>query len=587
MKKKNIDHCRVSEVDAIIQKMPDGVVVVDDKGVTRFVNPAAEALFGLDADQLMGSPFGHPVSRGGKTEIQIIRGFKDPIQAEMNAASIEWRGTPASLISFRDITGRKQMEAALRENQAHLKTAKEAADAANRAKSQFLANMSHELRTPLNAILGYSQILIKDQNLSYDHREAAEIIHSSGTHLLTLISDLLDIAKIEAGKVVLEPSEFDFQIFLQAILEPVAFKAKEKGIDLTLDAAPDLPSHVQGDEKRLRQVLLNLLSNAVKFTEKGAISLKVRYDDHGKAFFKVMDTGSGIPPDALETIFNPFEQGADASKGGDGTGLGLAISASLVRLMGGNIVVESNMGKGSSFWFEIPLKSVQKPISAPRPKPAPASETAPILGPGGRRLTALIVDDNALNRALARGVMKRLGFHTVESNDGLDAVKKTAEIKPDVVLMDLFMPVMDGFEATAKIRKESSPKQPMIMALSADVSGDAKDRCVQAGFDEFIEKPMSLDELTRKLRERFGDNRRPEAPNELSCTDETVVTALSELAAMGDIRGIHGLAEKQKQHDPESAAFYDRLIECANQFRIDELEALIHKNRGNIQGEKP
>ncbi len=578
-------------LETIIRKTPDGMVVVDGEGMTCFVNPAAEALFGLGADRLLGQSFGHPIGKEGKTEIQIIRGFREPVQAEMNIAEIELEGAPATLISLRDITARKQMEAALRENEARLLEAKEAADAANHAKSQFLANMSHELRTPLNAILGYAQLLIRDPDISDDHREAAVTIHNSGEHLLTLISDLLDIAKIEAGKIVLESETFDFRAFLQSMIEPMAFRAREKNVSLILDAPRDLPGHVRGDEKRLRQVLLNLLSNAVKFTEKGQVAMRVRYEE-GRAHFEVADTGLGIPAEALKTIFNPFEQGIDAVKGGDGTGLGLAISATLARMMGGEIVVESAPGKGSAFRFAIPMEKTRPSGAAAALSGAAASNMKPILGPGGRRLTALIVDDNMLNRALARGVMTRLGFNVIQSQDGSDAVQKAAEIRPDVVLLDLFMPVMDGFRAGAEIRQTSGPERPVIMALSADVSTETKHRCAEVGFDDFIEKPMSLDELSHKLRHHFsqdgsGSNRSYDQPPDASCRDAETLAALAEMAAIGDIGGVRGLAERQKAADPASAAFYERLIECARQFRIDEVDALIRNGAAKDRVDPP
>lgn len=581
----------MSEVDleTIIHRLPDGMVVVDDQGITCFANPAAAALFGLEEDRLPGQPFGHPIGQEERTEIQIIRGYREPVHAEMKVAAIELAGNPATLISLRDITARKQMEAALLENEARLKEAKEAADAANRAKSDFLANMSHELRTPLNAILGYAQLLLRDDTLADDHQEAAATIHSSGEHLLTLISDLLDIAKIEAGKIVLETATFDFPAFLQGMIEPMAFRARQKGVELVLSAAPDLPGHVRGDEKRLRQVLLNLISNAVKFTGQGRITLEVRYEGE-KTHFEVADTGIGISADALASIFNPFEQGVDAVKGGDGTGLGLAISANLVHLMGGEITVESIPGRGSVFRFAIPLEKIQPPPahSDPAPRTTPA-KPAPIRGSDGRRLSALIVDDNVLNRALAKGMMTRLGFGVLESKDGSDAVRKAIDGQPDLVLLDLFMPVMDGFEAGRKIREAAGARPPKVVAVTADVSEEAKNRCTRAGFDGFIEKPICMEELTRKLRELFETDTAPAGPAdppEPACRDEKSLAALREMAAIGDIGGIRDLANRQRTADPASAPFYDRLIECAGRFRIDEVVAMIRKGGEAVREEQ-
>jgi CheY-like chemotaxis protein/anti-sigma regulatory factor (Ser/Thr protein kinase) len=442
----------------------------------------------------------------------------------------------------------------------------------------------------LNAILGYAQLLLRDETLAGDHREAAATIHSSGEHLLTLISDLLDIAKIEAGKIVLETATFDFPAFLQGMIEPMAFRARQKGVTLVLSAAPDLPGHVRGDEKRLRQVLFNLLSNAVKFTDNGRITLEVRHEE-GKAHFQVTDTGIGIPADDLATIFNPFEQGVDAVKGGDGTGLGLAISANLVRLMGGEIAVESLPGRGSVFRFAIPLEKVRPPATQPTssPRSTPA-KPAPIRGPGDRRLSVLIVDDNVLNRALAKGMMTRLGFDVLESKDGSDAVRKAIDSQPDLVLLDLFMPVMDGFQAGRKIQESAETgRRPVIVAVSADVSGETKDRCSRAGFDDFIEKPICMEELTRKLRKRFETGPAPAdpaGPADLICRDGKILAALREMAAIGDIGGIRDLARQQRTKDPASAPFYDRLIDCTGRFRIDEAASIIKRGGAAIRKEQ-
>ncbi len=569
-----------ADLEAMIRHTPDGIVVVDGEGITRFVNPAAEALFGLGAGDLVDQVFGHPLGTGERTEIEIIRGFKEPVHAEMNLASITWQKAPATLISLRDITARKGMETALKESETSLRDAKAAADAANRAKSEFLANMSHELRTPLNAILGYAQLLLQDEGLAADQRDAAETIHHSGEHLLTLISDLLDIAKIEAGKVRLEPATFDFSAFLQGTFEPMAFSARRKGVDLLLDADPNLPGHVRGDEKRLRQVLFNLLSNAVKFTEKGRVTLAVRYED-GTAHFEVVDTGIGISPDALSTIFHPFEQATAPLQGGDGTGLGLAISVNLVRLMGGDLAVKSTPGQGSTFRFEIPLER-----AAPDPAAGAAAaanpfkvESEPIRGPGGRQFTALIVDDNALNRALAKGMMTRLGFQVTESQNGADAVEKTVDSRPDVVLLDLLMPVMDGFSAVPEMRRRTGGNGPVIMAVSADVSRETQNRCAEIGCDDFVEKPIAFEGLARKLRHHLVKATPPEpaVPSESggAAADNEDRKALADLAAVGDIVGIRRLAEQLKPTDPDRAGFYDQLIASAAAFHMEKIEALL------------
>ncbi len=574
-------HLSQNDLATIIRKTPDGMVVVDGEGITRFVNSAAEALFGLKEDALLNESFGYPVGTGERIEIEIIRGYREAVQAEMNLAGIEWQGKPATLISLRDITARKEMEATQKEIEADLREAKTAADAANRAKSEFLANMSHELRTPLNSILGYAQLLVRDETVSGENRDAAATIYKSGEHLLTLISDLLDIARIEAGKIVLESADFDFPAFLQGLMEPMAFRVKDKEVVLSLAPTENLPARVRGDEKRLRQVLLNLLSNAVKFTQTGRVVLSAWYED-GAARFEVTDTGIGISEDALETIFTPFEQGIDAQKGGEGAGLGLAISANLVRLMGGEIAVESTPGQGSAFRFDIPLKTAAALPGAATASPANpfAAKAEPILGPDGQRLTALIVDDNALNRTLARGMMTRLKFDVIESEDGADAVQKVADIRPDVVLLDLMMPVMDGFAAAPEIRRVAGSKKIVIFAVSADVSRETKYRCAGIGCDDFIEKPIPLDVLATKLRTYLA----PPAPSGEPSSDPARrmprrrpgnIDALADLAAIGDVNGVRRLADEMKFADPDCAGFYAHLIDLAGGFRVGDIENLL------------
>ncbi|RKZ52226.1 MAG: hypothetical protein DRR16_21400 [Candidatus Parabeggiatoa sp. nov. 3] len=384
----------------------------------------------------------------------------------------------------RDVTERKQAEAALRE-------AKEAAEVANRAKSAFLANMSHELRTPLNGILGYAQILQWDENLTAEQQEGIEIIQTSGEYLLTLINDVLDLSKIEAERLELMLSAFQFDDFLKGINDLFQVRSKEKGIAFHYDALTQLPNRVYGDETRLRQVIINLLSNAVKFTKAGEVNFQVRFDCH-QVRFQVEDTGIGIAPEEIDKIFLPFQQVGDKNYQVQGTGLGLAISKKLVDMMGGVLQVESTLGQGTKFWLNIDLPEVSN-------ENAQQPEQRVIIGFEGTPRKILVVDDIKENRSLLVKLLSPLGFEIVEACNGVESVEKAQQLRPDLILMDLIMPEMDGFEATRQIRKYPQLKAVPIIAISASAFDFHQQQSQEAGCDDFIAKPFKTDVLMEKL----------------------------------------------------------------------------------------
>jgi signal transduction histidine kinase/ActR/RegA family two-component response regulator len=372
--------------------------------------------------------------------------------------------------------------------------ARDSAEVANRAKSGFLANMSHELRTPLNAILGYAQLLQTARNLQPNQHSALQTIHSSGEHLLTLIDDILDLAKVEAGRLELYPTPVDLDAFLLTIADIIRVKVEEKGLRFVFDAPRGL-AVVSVDERRLRQILLNLLGNAVKFTDRGQVELRAVANGHAAANtlalrFEVRDTGVGIAPDKREAIFRPFEQAGDARRRLGGTGLGLAISRHLVRAMGGDVTVASELGQGSVFAFEINVPyAEQKPTSsAPRRLPT---------GYAGPRRAVLVVDDVPANRGVLRDALTLLDFTLIEAENGEQGVQKAIEVQPDLVMMDNFMPVMDGLEATRRIRQVEGLKQVPIIAISASAATVDKERALQSGANAFLPKPVDLQELLR------------------------------------------------------------------------------------------
>lgn len=379
-----------------------------------------------------------------------------------------------------DITKRKQDET-------QLLVAKNEAEKASRAKSEFLANMSHELRTPLNGILGYAQILQRSEVITSDHHQFIDIIRQSGEYLLTLIDDLLDLSMIESETLELNMRVFNISSILRDITSIFRLRAMEKGIHFRFDAQ-DIPESVFGDEKRLKQILINLLSNAVNFTDHGEVWLKVHYCNN--VFdFEVGDTGCGIKKNDLKMIFSPFQQGKHKGQSTEGTGLGLSICRKLVNMMHGYIDVKSERGKGSIFNVRLEIPPM------PEENGASIKSSEFISGSSVEPLKILIVDDNINNLKMLSNLLASAGFEASTATGGEECLEKVKNSKPDVVLMDIVMPGMDGLETTRRLRSHKFDKDIFIIALSANAFIHNKQECLAAGCNDFISKPVHLDEL--------------------------------------------------------------------------------------------
>lgn len=490
-----------------------------------------------------------------------------------------------------------------------LQQAAYAAEVANRAKSLFLANMSHELRTPLNGILGYAQILQNDKNCTPQQQKGINIIHQCGEHLLTLINDVLDLSKIEAEKVELSSDVINLHAFLQGVSELFQIKAQQKKISFTFLALTPLPKTIYADEKRLRQVLLNLLSNAVKFTDIGGVIFKVEVVHSSKSSamsnerltlntirFHIADTGIGMTAEQSEKIFLPFEQVGHRSRRSEGTGLGLTITQKILALMGTQIFVESTPGVGSRFWFDLDVS-----VSSQLRESIPVTSTDNIIGYHGERRKILIVDDRWNNRAVILNMLESIGFDVVEASDGRDGLEKAIEWKPDLIITDLMMPVMDGFEMTQALRRLPEFQDTVVIAISASVLESERKRSVACGCQDFLSKPIQAEKLLKKLKNYLdltwiydGDNPSPtqETIEVHTSNTQTVLTAmmippieelvpLYEAAHIAYVTGVKQIATRLQQLSPEYKTFASQVLDLAANFDCEEIVKLVARYLAN------
>ena len=595
---------------ALFDTLPVSVWLKDTQGRYLAVNEACAEAYGLTAEEMIGKTDSDLLppdrAKANQTQDAAVMASRTrwtleaPVGEATGAVWIESEKAPVldddgavlGIVGVaRDISERKAAEAA---REAALAEAMRLA----RLRSEFLAQMSHELRTPLNAVLGYAQILRRDRNLTDRQASGLATIQASGQHLLTLINDVLDLSRIEAGKLEIRPVELDLVSFLRVVGDIVRIKAEEKGLLFTRETA-GLPATIWADDRRLRQVLLNLLGNAVKFTDSGRVTLRVgtlgTHAAEGQSVarlrFEVEDSGVGMTASQTERIFRPFEQVGEILRQEGGAGLGLAISRQLVRLMGGNIEVRSRIGEGSLFWFELDLPiadAASLAASAPSPRVA--------IGYLGPRKRVLVVDDVLNSRAMMSDALDSYGFEVLEAVNGQDALDQAQRGGLDLIVMDIMMPVMDGLEATRRIRALPGLAKLPIIVVTASPTPQDQARCLAAGADAFVAKPIDPGLLVHMIAEHLNlelvEEDVLEAPAAAEEDEDFTLPgeemdALHQLALEGYMGPIKERADHLLRLDPRYQPFARRLMRLADGYQSKAILALVERHRTQGQPSSP
>lgn len=591
-----------------------GILQIQPDGTSIYVNPALMRMIDADdADQIKGKniidfiapSFRESVAKerekrhqniSSTYEVELLSLKGGHRNVMISAAPImNDKGQLESIIgSVIDITDRKNAER-------ELQSAKNAAESANLAKSTFLANMSHELRTPLNAILGFSSLMMRDENLSQEQLSNLQSIENSGEHLLDLISDVLEFSKIEAGRIVMQPENFDLYRLLFVIEEMFSLRCQEKGLGLQVERGAEVPQFVRADQGKLRQTLINILGNAVKFTAQGGISLRVQ-SNRDKLYFEVEDSGVGIADDEIDIVFDVFAQSTSGVKSKQGSGLGIPISQAFVQMMGGELSLESEVGKGSTFRFYIDIEIVEDSgMIASEPELRVVG-----LEPDQPDYRLLVVEDNEPSRKLLVTLLTQVGFEVREAVEGQEAYQVWEKWQPHLIWMDLRMPVMDGYEATEKIKQaisqSDSSSDTKVIALTASAFEENKEKAFEYGCDDFLRKPFRESDIFSMLEqhlgvkytygERNGEVQSPTPVEQLRAVDLTLlvaelpaelVTKLKEAADSCDADRIDHIILEIRAHSIELA---NGLTRMSGRFAYNEILNLVEKAGvpGNAQG---
>jgi len=604
------------EMATVMENAVSGISKLDHQGRYCYVNKAYADLMGYTPDEMMGMPWQKTVHPDEQETMAVLyqqmcqEGYVDAEIRGMRRdgsffykqlvmiAAYKEQQFHGHYCFMKDVSDRKQAEAALLNQM-------EAAEAANLAKSTFLANMSHELRTPLNIILGFAQVMTHDTALTPTQREDLQTIRRSGDHLLNLINDVLDLSKIEAGHSILEEKEFDLTALLHTLHTMMAERAQAKGLQLTFHISPDVPPFVMADEQKLRQILLNLLNNAIKFTRHGNITLSVRpihphlpIDSHPPCpdpvflEFAVADTGIGIAPEDLHTIFDAFVQAEAGKKAISGTGLGLTISRKLVELMQGTIRVQSSPNAGSTFTATVPVY----PICEVKERSESANRTVIGLVPNQPKRRILIADDQQESRLLMVRLLTQIGLEVREASHGQEAIQHWQDWQPDLIWMDIQMPQVDGYEATRQIRTLEQESKTVIIALTAQASQADRTLALAVGCNDYVSKPFREEAVYAKMAEYLGLNylyadplpanlatptilKTPDTSttDPLVLPDRTILpdSWLAEVEKAAICGNDWAIAELAKQLPPEFATFATHLVDLANEYEFEDILTLL------------
>jgi PAS domain S-box-containing protein len=584
----------LQKLASIVENSNDAIFSASLDGIVQSWNPAAQAMFGYTAAEAIGQTMTELIARDRADEAlnmyemvadgqnidskETLRITKDGRSIEIAATLSPIRDEKGEVTAvsaiLRDITVQKHAERELHK-------AKNEAEAANHAKSAFLANMSHELRTPLNAILGFTQLIARDQTLPPEQEEHLSIISRSGEHLLALINDILEVSKIEAGRTKVTTTAFDLHKLLEDLENMFTLKAERKKIRLLFEQDPTTPHYIQADESKIRQVLINLINNAIKFTHEGGVTVRIR--GRGKQdpnlCLEIQDTGAGIEPEALDTLFDAFTQSQTGQKSQEGTGLGLSISQQFVQLMGGDLRVESEPGTGSIFSFEIPIEF------AAFEDIADTTPSRRVIGvkPDQPTQRLLIVEDRVENRKLLTSLLRPFGFELREAVNGKEALEVWEDWEPNLIWMDMRMPVMDGYETTRRIKSTTKGQSTVIIAITASAFEEDRDTILSAGSDDFVRKPFReneiFDMLAKHLDVQFEYEEFAAATDEgmfirdvptqiIRTIPRNLLTSIHNATIEADIDLVMAIIEEIRAHNPDVA---HALTDLARNFQYDTL----------------
>jgi PAS domain S-box-containing protein len=593
----------------VIDQNPVGISITDRQGIIEFANPAYLHIYQLQLNDILGQHF--TIFLASEEQIYLSALYQSFLKGQIQINNQEIRlvnrqqkiivviidmvliqapdGTPRVITFTVNISKRKQVEEKLQQARQQAELAQKEAEQANQAKSRFLANTSHELRTPLNAILGYAQLMQRDKQLNTTQHEAIDAIYRNADYLLSLINDMLDLSKIEVGKIELNPTYFNLKQMLNELIELFHSRATQKGIRFLFELPQWLPEIVYSDEKRLRQILINLLNNALKFTQQGWVRLRICcQQSHAPnqcelIRFQIEDTGVGIAAEDLDRIFLPFQQANNQIISSEGTGLGLAIVYKLVKMMNGTLQVSSLLQRGSTFWVTLKLPKADHFLLQQE------SKYEPIIGyvrqaeqPPYR---ILIVDDRIENRQILRKMLCELGFELKEAINGQHAIDIAYLWKPDLILMDTIMPVMDGLAAVKILRTFAILEKTKIIMISASAFEQDQKNSIAAGCDDFLAKPVQIDALLNRIKTALQlewiyepiltqPSIKPLAPLQHQLNKQQL-TILQDKVLRGDITAIIEFADQLMQTHPEQEDIALYLMDAAKHFDMIKIRQLL------------